>query len=135
MSDAAVQIHIGQQPYTTDATARNHTWRADEPADLGGVDTGPTPYELLLSALGACKAITAKMYADRKGWPLTDVRVALEHTRPNGRTGPEQIDVVLTFEGDLDDDQRNRLLEIADKCPVQKTITSGDLNLEVRLGN
>lgn len=124
-----VTVEINHLPYETKVIARNHALRADEPGDLGGHNTGPTPYELLLGAVGACKAITAKMYADRKGWPLTKVRVDLSHDRPHGRGGPELITAVLTFEGDLDDEQRERLLEIAEKCPVQKTIT-GDLSVQ-----
>lgn len=131
MADANATVSIGTEPYAVTAQARQHTMRCDEPGELGGADTGPSPYELLLSALGSCKIITAKMYADRKGWPLTAARVELTHDRPNGRTGPERITARFVFEGDLTDEQRTRLLEIAEKCPVQKTITAG-LTIESR---
>ena len=131
--DGPVTVETNHIPYETSVIARTHALRADEPGDLGGQDTGPTPYELLLGAVGACKAITAKMYADRKGWPLTKVRVELSHDRPHGRGGPERITAVLAFEGVLDDEQRARLLEIAEKCPVQKTIT-GELTIESSMG-
>ncbi len=125
MADARVTVSIGAEPYAVHAQARHHVVRSDEPGELGGQDTGPGPYELLLMGLGSCKIITAKMYADRKGWPLTAARVELVHDRPNGRTGPERITARFVFEGDLTDEQRARLLEIAEKCPVQKTITGG----------
>lgn len=126
---ASVSVGIGHEPFATLVQARQHMLSSDEPGDLGGKDTGPTPYELLLAALGSCKAITVKMYADRKGWPLDAVRIELSHHRPNGRNGPELIKTELRFEGDLTDEQRDRLLEIAEKCPVQKTMT-GELKVE-----
>lgn len=125
MSDnARLSVRIGATPYAVTAQARQHSLHGDEPGELGGRDTGPTPYEFLLAGLGSCKAMTAKMYADRKGWPLTAVHAELTHSRPNGRGEPELIEVTLRFEGDLTDEQRQRLLEIAEKCPVQKTITN-----------
>lgn len=124
-SDPVVSVSLGPQPYATLIHARSHMLAADEPGDLGGNDTGPTPYELLLASVGSCKAITAKMYAQRKGWALESVRVELRHERPEGRGGPERIGASFVFEGDLDDEQRERLLQIAEKCPVQKTITGG----------
>lgn len=124
-SDPVVSVSLGPQPYATLIHARSHMFAADEPGDMGGKDTGPTPYELLLAAVGSCKAITAKMYAQRKGWALESVRVELRHERPEGRGGPERIVASFVFEGDLDDEQRERLLQIAEKCPVQKTITGG----------
>jgi putative redox protein len=125
MADAHVTVSIGTEPYAVLAQARHHAVLSDEPGELGGKDTGPSPYELLLMGLGSCKIITAKMYADRKGWPLTAARIELTHDRPNGRTGPERITARFVFEGDLTDEQRARLQEIAEKCPVQKTITGG----------
>ncbi len=135
MADANAQatVRIGAAPYAVRVTARTHEIASDEPGTLGGADTGATPYELLLGAVGSCKAITAKMYADRKGWPLTGVRVELEHDRPHGRGGPERITARFHFEGDLTDEQRTRLLEIAEKCPVQKTV-SGELSVESAMG-
>jgi len=134
MADAPVTVRLGSDKFRTRITARQHTVWADEPGELGGADTGVTPYELLLSAIGSCKAITARMYAERKGWTLDAVRVDLVHERPEGRGGPEVIRTELVFEGDLNDEQRERLLAIAEKCPVQKTIT-GDLTVEATLGD
>ena len=95
--------------------------------DLGGADQGPSPYDLLLGSLGACKAITATMYAQRKGWPLTGVALTLTHTR---LADHQRIDVDIAFEGDLTDEQRSRLKDIAGKCPVEKTLT-GELRVVV----
>jgi putative redox protein len=108
-----------------------HTIYADEPADAGGDDSGPDPYELLLGALGACTSMTLQLYARRKGWPLESVEVRLSHRRDHAQDceeceeQPARIDVIdrrLTVHGDLDDSQRARLLEIAQKCPVHRTL-------------
>ena len=124
-SNTVTTVSLGTQDFRTRVTSRTHAFFVDEPGRLGGGDTAQDPYETLLGALGACKAITVRMYAQRKGWDLQEVRLDLVHSRPNGRGEPEQIDVSLSFVGDLDDDQRARLKEIANKCPVQKTITAG----------
>ena len=102
----------------------------DEPGELGGADSGPDPYGLLLSSLGACKAITAMMYARRKGWALDAMELDLSHERADGH---ETIDVTFRLIGDLDDAQRARIIEIAGKCPVEKTIT-GELKVRVNAG-
>lgn len=97
-----------------------HTWLGDEPVSAGGGDSGPTPFALLLSSLGACTAITVKMYAERKGWPLEhiDVRLSLA-TRADGST----IDREVSLHGALDDAQRERLMQIANACPVHKILS------------
>ncbi len=111
---------------------RDHVLTADEPEDLGGMDSGPTPYDLLLAALGACTSMTLRMYADRKKWPLERVRVDLTHKRIHAEDCAEcdtktgMIEVLsrdIRLSGDLDEAQREKLLEIADKCPVHRTIT------------
>jgi len=113
-------------------TAGGHELVADEPRPMGD-DTGPTPYDLLLSGLGACTSMTVRLYADRKGWPLEGVSVELSHSRIHARDCAEcdtesgmvaRIEREIRFEGDLSDEQRARLLDIADKCPVHRTLTS-----------
>ena len=106
----------------------------DEPAGLGGDDAGPDPYTLLLAALGSCISMTVTMYARRKTWPLERVVVRLRQQRVHAKDCAEcerttegfvhRIERAVTVEGDLSDEQRARLLEIANKCPVHKTLTS-----------
>ncbi|MHA7811896.1 MAG: OsmC family protein [Phycisphaerales bacterium] len=133
MSENAVTtVTLGTQDYRTRVIARSHEFFVDEPGELNGADTAQDPYETLLGALGACKAITVRMYAQRKGWDLQEVRLDLAHSRPNGRGNPEQIDISISFIGELDGDQRKRLKEIANACPVQKTIT-GELSVNTIL--
>jgi putative redox protein len=113
--------------------AGHHRLTADEPEDRGGSDAGPNPYELLLAGLGSCTAMTLRLYADRKEWPLDQVRVHLSHDRIHAedcedcetKAGKiDRIERVLEFEGDLSDQQRERLVEIADRCPVSRTLQS-----------
>ena len=122
-------------------TIGTHRLLADEPVGLGGTDTGPSPYDLLLAGLGACTAMTLRMYAGRRGLPLDQVRVALRHDKIHAadcqtcETTQGQIDRierVITLTGDLDDAQRTRLLEIADKCPVHRTLTA-EISIQSRL--
>ena len=110
-----------------------HHLSADEPASAGGEDSGPGPYDFLLAGLGACKSMTMRLYADRKSFPLERATVTLNHNKIYARDCEEcetregmldQIEVAIGLEGPLDADQRKRILEIADKCPVHRTLTS-----------
>lgn len=110
---------------------RNHTIYADEPLADGGTDTAPTPMEMLAGALGACMAITAKLYATRKGWPLEGVEVALDIERYMGKDYPaydgeaafvHEVREQLVFKGPLSEEQRARLREIAGRCPVHRVV-------------
>lgn len=103
-----------------------HEWLGDEPIEAGGADRGPTPHNLLLSSLGACTAITVRMYADRKGWPLAGLTVDFKFN-PDGPApaGGTEIRRRITLRGELSAEQRERLLEIANKCPIHKVLTGG----------
>lgn len=124
----------------TEVKANGHALVADEPAALGGTGAGPTPYDYLLSALGSCTAMTVRMYADRKGWPLESVTVRAGHGRVHAKDCEDcetksgridRIELELDLEGPLDAEQRERLREIADKCPVKRTLSS-ELLIETR---
>jgi putative redox protein len=119
--------------FAQEITAGRHRFAADEPVSSGGTDTGPNPYDLLLAALGSCTSMTVAMYARRKQWPLEAVTVALRHSREHAADCEscetkeallDRIDREVTLQGPLSDEQRSRLLEIADKCPVHRTLTS-----------
>lgn len=115
---------------------QRHAGVADEPARLGGSDAGPAPYELLSASLGACTALTLELYAGRKEWPLREVRVEVEHEAERGADGLRSDRFVRTIHigGDLEEAQRARLMEIADKCPVHRTLSEGRGSIETRLG-
>jgi putative redox protein len=122
----------GTGTYTQQITAGRHQLLADEPQPISE-DAGPTPYDLLLAALGACTSMTVRMYAKKKGWPLERVEVTLRHSRIHAedcahcettRGLISHIDRSIELIGDLDDTQRQRLLDIADRCPVHQTLTS-----------
>jgi putative redox protein len=121
-------------------TAGHHQFAADEPRPIGD-DEGPTPYDLLLAALGACTSMTVRMYANRKAWPLEHVQVTLRHSRIHAEDCAEcettkgfisHIDRDIELIGDLDDAQRQRLLAIAERCPVHQTLTS-EVNITTSL--
>jgi putative redox protein len=113
-----------------DIEVAGHRIRSDEEVEKGGEDTGATPHELLLAALGSCTAMTLKVYAERKGWPLEDVKVTLNAV--NGE-GAYLITRQVAIHGLLDAEQRQRLLEIADKCPVHRTLT-GEITINTTPG-
>lgn len=130
----AVQVTQQAQPYQVQVSDdQGHQWMADEPAALGGGNTGSAPERLLLAALGACTAITLRMYAERKGWPLRDVRVELA-LNPEGK--PESgndIRRIVHLQGELDQTQRERLVQIANACPLHK-ILSGEIRIATAEG-
>lgn len=133
MSLATVRAVSGDVPYAVDFTDdQGHTWRGDEPPAEGGANTGPAPHRLLLSALGACTAITLQMYAARKGWPLTRVRVELAFNPDGAPEAGNDIRREIALEGELDAEQRERLLQIANKCPIHKVLT-GEIRIASHL--
>ena len=129
-ADAAKTVIVGengQGPYTNSVAARGHALIADEPADLGGADLGPSPYEYVLAALGACTSMTLRMYANQKKWDVRDIAVRLTHHKEvlADQSKKDVITRQISFSGHLDDAQKARLMEIADKCPVHKTLSGG----------
>ncbi|HEU0299840.1 MAG TPA: OsmC family protein [Longimicrobium sp.] len=133
-NDGEVVIQIGQEKYRTEVAAGGQTLVVDEPVSMGGGGGAPTPYDLLLGSIGACTAMTLRMYADRKGWPLERVTVRLRQARSHAQdcvdcatkhVGLNQIERELEMEGPLTDEQRERLTQIADRCPVKQTLERG----------
>jgi uncharacterized OsmC-like protein/fermentation-respiration switch protein FrsA (DUF1100 family) len=140
LAERGVATRTGTDGYRTEVRARQHAWSADEPAAVGGADTGPTPYELLLAALGSCTSMTLRMYADRKKWPLDEVTVRMRHSRIHAldeeqceHRSPrvDTVDRTVEMRGALTGEQRARLLEIADRCPVHRTLEAG-VRIETR---
>jgi putative redox protein len=126
-----VKVRLFGDGYTSEIKTPHHHLLADEPAEVGGDNLGPTPYDLLMASLGACTAMTLKMYADRKGWDLKQINVYLDHDKVHKEDSEEfdkksskisRFTRSLEIEGDLEDDIKAKLLEIADKCPVHKTL-------------
>jgi putative redox protein len=129
-----VEASVGPTGFRADVTARTHTFAADEPIALGGTDAGPTPYEYLLGALSSCMAMTLRMYASRKGWPLESVVIQLRTMRSHepdcehcetSAVGITRIERRIELKGTLSDEQRARLHQIADRCPVKQTFERG----------
>ncbi|HRD29659.1 MAG TPA: OsmC family protein [Caulobacter sp.] len=113
---------IGTTDWATTVVTGRHSLVVDEPPALGGQDAGPAPYDVLLASLGACTAITLRMYATRKGWPLAAAEVDLKLYKDGDRS---KIERVLRLTGDLDDTQRARLADIAERTPVTLTLKAG----------
>ena len=132
MAEVVVQER-GTGRYTQDVIAGAHRLTADEPVAAGGDDAGPNPYEYLLAALGACTSMTIRMYVQRKGWTLRRTHVRLQHEKIHAKDCAEcetkegkldRIEREIELEGALSDEQKTRLMEIADRCPVHRTLTS-----------
>jgi len=119
---ATATVTSEDKPYGVRIDAGGHALRGDEPVAQGGADTGPPPFGLLLSGLGACTAITLRMYAERQGWPLAGVDVKLTYVVKDKNT--RWIDRLITLRG-IDEDQRAKLAEIAEKTPVTRAVRAG----------
>jgi len=139
--DMDVVVHGGKQGFAQEITAGRHALRSDEPTSYGGTDTGPSPYGLMLAALGACTSMTLRMYADRRKWPLEGVTVRLSHKKIHAKDCEEcetkegKLDVIerhISLEGPLDDEQRKKLMEIADRCPVHQTL-GNEIHIRTKL--
>ena len=133
-TDSWVTARTGAAGFRTEITAGNHVFVADEPVSFGGTDGGPTPYDYLLAALASCTAMTLRMYADRKAWPLEEAVVRLRNARSYAadcanceaqQVGIRRLERDIELRGPLTSDQRDRLLAIAERCPVKQTIERG----------
>ncbi len=131
--DEPLMVRTGEAGLRTEVMVRGHSLIADEPVAAGGTDMGPTPYEYLSAGLGACSSITLRMYADRKGWPLESINVRLAHRKTHAKDCEtcetekgyiDEIEREIELIGPLDDQQRERLIQIADRCPVHRTLHS-----------
>ncbi|WP_055448411.1 bifunctional alpha/beta hydrolase/OsmC family protein [Lacinutrix mariniflava] len=140
-SHQAVASLDAEDGFTTQMTVGNHTMMADEPTSYGGNDFGPSPYELVSAGLSACTAMTVQMYTKRKGWNLENIQVHTSHTKvakqivENGENKEIKVDTFnreIQLKGNLDDKQKERILQIADKCPVHKTLHS-DIEVVTKL--
>jgi uncharacterized OsmC-like protein/alpha/beta superfamily hydrolase len=139
--DNRVTVRTGMEGFCTDIFANGYSLIADEPVGQGGTGLGPSPYEYLLAALGSCTAMTVQMYARRKEWPLEAAVVRLSHWKVHAEdcehceereSRIDLFDRELELQGPLDDDQRQRLVEIAEKCPVHRTLMD-EVKIETRL--
>ena len=123
MSGVVVVAENGQGRYQQAVTVGQHQLIADEPISVGGADAGPAPFDFIMAGLGACTSMTLRMYAERKGLALTRISVALSHEKIEvDGVSRDRIIRNITLDGELTDEQRQRLLEIANKCPVHRAL-------------
>lgn len=122
MHPTHVTIIDHNEGFAQEIRAREHLLWADEPVELKGLDSGPTPYELLLAAVGSCTSITMRMYARHKGWPLESLEIELTHEKLESGDITDRISKQIRMTGPLSEAQRTRLLEVADRCPVHRTL-------------
>lgn len=120
-----VVAETGAGRFQVEVAAGRTRFLADEPAAVGGLGSGPSPYELLSAALGACTAMTLRLYAEQKKWPLTRVKVDVTHEKRRDRSPPDLFTRAIALDGALDAAQRARLIEIAERCPVHRTLAAG----------
>jgi putative redox protein len=136
-----VSVTAGSSKYTQNITIGPHVFQADEPAETGGRDAGPNAHELLMASLGACTTTTVQMYAERKQWPLQGVQTALSYARVLAEDTAEsgakiammdQIEIEISLTGGLSEEQRQRLLDIAGRCPIHRMLVS-HIQIQTRL--
>jgi uncharacterized OsmC-like protein len=141
MTSQEVVVRSAGGPFRQEVTVGPHRMVVDEPASVGGSDAGPSPYGMLLAALGSCTAMTLQMYARTKGWPLESVEVRLSHDKIHAKDCAscetkegklDRIEREVIVGGPLTDDQRKRLAEIADRCPVHRTLAS-EIHVHTRM--
>lgn len=141
MSDSQVVVRGKAAGFVQEIDAGRHRLASDEPAEVGGTDLGPNPYDLLLAALGSCTSMTVGLYARRKQWPLEDIVVRLRHSRVHAADCEDcetkegmldRIELELELTGPLAEEQRARLFQLASKCPVHRTLTS-EIDIRTRL--
>ena len=124
-TETKVQASIGRETYKTQINVREHRLIADELPDNGGKDLGPTPHEYILAGLASCTASTLRMYTDRKGWPVE--KISLELSLVTEKTKEGQVSHIsnnIHIEGNIDEEQKQRMIEIAEKCPVHRILTN-----------
>ena len=138
---AHVTVHGTAAGFAQEVEIDSHELYADEPVSYGGTDTGPTPYDLLLAALGSCTSMTIGLYARKRSWPLENIIVSLRHSKIHATDCEEcetkegkidRIELDIQLSGSLTDEQRAKLIEIAGKCPVHQTLTS-EINIKTRV--